>query len=67
MQFEFDSLTSGTMFQFCFCVSGRMVRKLIERKRWELEQHGIQSTVDLIPPGAGRPAEARQMNYPYRA
>jgi hypothetical protein len=36
-----------------------MIRKMIERKREELEQHGICDAVSQIHPGAGRPAEAR--------
>ena len=35
----------GTMFQFGFCTWAADIRKLIERKRGELKQHGIYRTV----------------------
>lgn len=68
--FEFDPGTGfqidpdtglGTVLQFRFCTWAVDIRKLIEREREELEQHGIAPPW-RIPPvrSAGRPKPESQ-------
>jgi hypothetical protein len=45
----------GRGLEFRFCPWAADIRKLIEHKNEELEQHGIIRTVRIIHLGAGRP------------